>query len=117
MSKEYPCVYYRGNGLCRYGGDESEANVCVMGPCPYETPSNADRIRAMSDEELVDTLYGLQKEIARHVVIRLGYPGKILAFEESSPQLLEWLKQPADTLSGRDCIAGRCGEYQPGGVR
>lgn len=31
-----------------------------------------------------------------HVVIRLGYPGKILAFEESSPQLLEWLKQPAE---------------------
>ena len=28
-----------------------EANVCVMGPCQHETPSNADRIRAMSDEE------------------------------------------------------------------
>lgn len=55
MSKEYPCVYYRGNGLCRYGNDESEANVCVMGPCPYQTPSNGDRIRVMSDEELAET--------------------------------------------------------------
>lgn len=56
MSKEYPCVYYKSDGLCRCGGDESEANVCVLGPCTYETPSNADLIRAMSDEELAATL-------------------------------------------------------------
>lgn len=54
MSKEYPCIYFRPGtgGLCSYGGDLSEANICVFGPCENETPSNGDRIRAMSDEEL-----------------------------------------------------------------
>ena len=96
MSKEYPCVYYRGNGLCRYGNDESEANVCVMGPCPYETPSNADRIRAMSDEELADALRGLQFEVARYVAIRLKFPVHKLCFEESFQELIEWLREPAE---------------------
>ena len=37
---------------------------CVFGPCSQETPSNADRIRAMSDEALAafqtPTRYALQ---------------------------------------------------------
>lgn len=53
MSKEYPCVYFREGGLCSYGGDLSEANICVFGPCENETPSRGDMIRRMSDEELI----------------------------------------------------------------
>lgn len=41
MSLEYPCIYYRRNGLCSYGGDLTDANICVFGPCDHETPSRA----------------------------------------------------------------------------
>lgn len=56
MSLEYPCIYYRGNGLCSYGGDLTDANICVFGPCDNETPSRADLVRRMSDEELAKLL-------------------------------------------------------------
>lgn len=52
---KYPCVYYEKK-LCKKFSKNGVTSFCVMGPCPHETPSNADRIRAMSDEELVDFL-------------------------------------------------------------
>lgn len=58
--------------------------------------TNAGRIRAMSDEELAETLYGLQKEVCRFMAIRLKYPVEKLKFEENLPELIDWLKQPAD---------------------
>ena len=36
MSLECPCIYYRGNGLCSYGGDLTDANICVFGPCDHD---------------------------------------------------------------------------------
>ena len=43
---------------CKYRHEEYCAYIdqyCVEGPCPYEEPqTNADRIRAMSDEELAE---------------------------------------------------------------
>lgn len=56
-----------------------EANICVMGPCPYEKQSNADRIRAMSDEELAEWL---------------EYEGGGACAEVCG--WLEWLRQPAE---------------------
>lgn len=45
--RDYPCIYFKAGGLCRYGGDESEANICVMGPCEVETTAeDVDRLRA-----------------------------------------------------------------------
>lgn len=45
--RDYPCIYFRAGGLCRYGGDESEANICVMGHCGVETTAEVvDRLRA-----------------------------------------------------------------------
>lgn len=52
MSMEYPCIYFEKNGRCRKFSDDTAVSYCVMGPCPEQTLSNADRIRAMSDEEL-----------------------------------------------------------------
>ena len=57
MSKEYPCVYY-DNEKCKKYSTDGVTSYCVMGPCSHETPSNADRIRAMSDEELAELLGG-----------------------------------------------------------
>lgn len=96
MSKEYPCVYFEKDGVCRKLSSDTDFQYCVMGPCPEQALSNADRIRTMSDEELAETLYGLQKEVCRFMAIRLKYPVEKLKFEENLPELIDWLKQPAE---------------------
>jgi hypothetical protein len=54
MSLEYPCIYYN-KGKCDYLGKEN-TEFCVMSPCEYETMSNGDKIRSLTDEELKDFL-------------------------------------------------------------
>lgn len=56
MSREYPCVYYENEKCTLHGSDPEHIDWCVMGPCSHETPSNADHIRAMSDEELASVI-------------------------------------------------------------
>lgn len=55
MSIEYPCVYWIG-GMCKKFSDDESTSWCVEGPCGDQMPSNADRIRSMSDEELAKIL-------------------------------------------------------------
>ena len=50
MSSEYPCIYFEKDGKCRKFSDDTVISYCVMGPCSEQKLSNADRIRAMSDE-------------------------------------------------------------------
>lgn len=78
MSMEYPCIYFEKNGRCRKFSDDTAVSYCVMGPCPEQTLSNADRIRAMSDEELAKLLCIYDW--------RLGEMDECLA----------WLKQPVE---------------------
>ena len=56
MSKEYPCVYYDREKCTLHGKETDYIDWCVMGPCSKETPSNADHIRSMTDEELAEFL-------------------------------------------------------------
>ena len=56
MSIEYPCIYFEKDGLCRKFTDGKFRVYCGMGPCPEQKLSNADKIRAMSDEELAEFL-------------------------------------------------------------
>lgn len=56
MSSEYPCIYFEKDGKCRKFSDDTVISYCVMGPCSEQKLSNADRIRAMSDEELAKWL-------------------------------------------------------------
>ena len=55
------CVYYKPGGLCRYGGDDP-ANVCVLGPCPYERSAEdvlADLARVTAERDAaVKQLHG-----------------------------------------------------------
>ena len=55
MSIDYPCVHW-DKGKCKKFSDDKVTSWCVWGPCASQTPANADRIRAMSDEELVELL-------------------------------------------------------------
>ena len=54
MSRLYPCVYCTEDGYCKKYSDDEVTSWCVQGPCKDEKPSNADRIRAMTDEELAN---------------------------------------------------------------
>lgn len=58
MSRFYPCMYCTEDGYCKKYSDEEVVSWCIQGPCKDEKPSNADRIRAMTDEELAELLEG-----------------------------------------------------------
>ena len=51
MSLEYPCVY-QYKGKCKKFSGGNITSWCVWGPCDDQTPSNADKIREMTDEQL-----------------------------------------------------------------
>ena len=81
MSKWYPCIYCTEDLRCeKYNGD-GVISYCVLGPCTDETPSNADRIRAMTDEELAEFLSS----------IIYDYGGD----QFNAEHYLDWLKQEA----------------------
>ena len=89
MSIEYPCVYW-SDGICKKLSDDEVTSWCVEGPCVDQRPSNADRIRSMSDEELAWELMLWRCEaVARHHGISSVYP-------DTQKTILEWLKQSAE---------------------
>ena len=84
MSIEYPCVHW-DKGKCKKFSDDKVTSWCVEGPCGDQMPSNADRIRAMSDEELADV-------VANGVGCVLKAPHCMDV--DCTPCILKWLKQP-----------------------
>ena len=78
MGLEYPCVYYKPGGLCEKYSTDGITSYCVQGPCPDQSLSNSDRIRAMSDEELA------------HLLCFEGWQ------MSEVQECLEWLQQPAE---------------------
>lgn len=54
----------------------------------YREPTNADRIRAMSDEELAKMLWKTGRNY------RAICADPVVDYREHSAELLEWLKQP-----------------------
>ena len=83
MSKDYPCVYWN-DGKCKKFSDDDITSWCVWSPCYSQTPSNADRIRSMSDEELDCFLH------------KVTYGMDECPYEYGSEKALEWLQQPAE---------------------
>ena len=69
-----------------------KVDECDYKDCPYRTEpiTNAQKIRAMSDEELAWELMLWRCEaVARHHGISSEYP-------DTQKTILEWLKQPAE---------------------
>lgn len=60
------CFYRTSEGICKKFSVDGATSYCLDGPCPDEVPTNADRIRSMSDEE--------QKKFFAKVVDCLGCP-------------------------------------------
>ena len=97
MSKEYPCVYYK-NGTCAEDSEPNYVSPCVIGPCSKETPSNADRIRTMSDEEIAKTVVKITRYLNKGEVWyrrpydRLSTTNADMACYE----WIKWLQQPVE---------------------
>ena len=90
MSKDYPCVYWN-DGKCKKFSDDKVRSWCVWSPCAGQTPSNADRIRSMNDEELNDLfneIYNAGVEDA----VSYEWGQRTNSFEWT----MEWLQQPAE---------------------
>lgn len=51
------CIYKQADGKCKQFSVGGVLSYCVEGPCDCCIPSNADRIRAMTDEELAEYLF------------------------------------------------------------
>ena len=88
MSIEYPCVYW-SDGMCKKFSDDKVTSFCVEGPCGDQMPSNADKIRAMSDEELV--------KFIKNIKVRAVFCKAVKnndAFEKLCSA--EWLQKPAE---------------------
>ena len=91
MSKDYPCVYWN-DGKCKKFSDDDITSWCVWNPCDSQTPSNADRVRSMSDEELalwICGVYDIEEENGKFIngIIIPGY---------APHDIEEWLQQPAE---------------------
>lgn len=93
MSRIYPCVYCTEDGYCNKYSDDEVTSWCVQSPCKDEKPSNADRIRAMSDEELAKLLVrvaGCRDGMTRENAIKLC--NKIIHCDTC---WLNWLREEA----------------------
>lgn len=64
--------------------------------CPDVVFTNADLIRAMSDEELAKMIYETQKDVCILFAEKLDFPKEEFNFSDDAPDLLNWLRQPAE---------------------
>lgn len=100
MSKDYPCVYW-DDGKCKKFSDDNITSWCVWGPCDSQTPSNADRIRSMSDEELAELLTHINPTNCKDCAFSHGWrcqPDRddYSDFEKCKEGRRRWLQQPAE---------------------
>ena len=86
------CKFETSNGRCGLKGCYAYRHKCFtedLCKC-HEPKTNADRIRAMSDEELAWELMTWRLETeAKHQGVESNYPN-------TQKTILEWLKQPAE---------------------
>ena len=69
-----------------------QVDECDYKDCPWRTEqmTNADRIRAMSDDELADMLWKTQRNY------RAVCSDPVVDYNEQRDNLIEWLQQPAE---------------------
>ena len=96
MSTECPCIYFEKDGKCRKFSDDTAISYCVMGPCPEQTLSNADRIRAMSDEELSEFISRIESGDFGQQVYGKTFCDMCKGQYECDDCRLWWLQQPAE---------------------
>ena len=99
MSIKYPCIYWN-DGMCKKFSDDKSTSWCVEGPCGDQMPSNADKIRAMSDEDLAEAI-SRSSDPGLCDIICGGDCKAFASFNKTSQQrcveiVLDWLQQPCE---------------------
>ena len=99
MGREYPCVHFE-KGLCKLFTDDKTISHCLRGPCKQQQLSNADRIRAMSDDELAEFLTQINPTNCQDCAFSVGWrcqPDRddYSGFDKCKEGRKRWLKQPA----------------------
>ena len=94
MSKDYPCVYWN-DGKCKKFSDDDITSWCVWNPCDSQTPSNADKIRSMSDEELA---VAIAEHACTGACNDFGITVNVKCCRNCTKctGIIDWLKQPAE---------------------
>ncbi len=88
---------FKDGTIPRYDVEHGVEPYIDIGGEYYTKPkTKADRIRAMSDEELAVMFADHENKVAFEVCCSFGLPSVDYDFEESTSELLEWLKQPAE---------------------
>lgn len=94
MSADFPCIYFEPDGKCRKFSSDVDFSYCVLGPCPEQKLSYADRIRSMSNEELSKFLCEFRSCDSD------GYPCSGCKAESycrpGHTGMEDWLQQPAE---------------------
>lgn len=84
------CVHRTEDGKCLKHSGNNVLSFCVDGPCPDETPTNGDQVRAMTDEEIEKFLHEVYGRGMESVIFgESGEPVKGFTWTE------DWLQQPA----------------------
>lgn len=97
MSEGYPCIYFEKDGKCRKFSDDTYISYCVTGPCTEQKLSNADRIRAMSDEELAEELViEIEGLFPSLVYVPMATGNIYISRDKAEKEMLEYLQQPAE---------------------
>jgi hypothetical protein len=97
------CYYRTDDGKCNKYSDDTNTSYCVDGPCPDDMPTNADRIRGMSDEELAAVLYNFEDLKMPDYCQRKKECDDMLDTNTDIPAekcigcLTDWLQSPAET--------------------
>ncbi len=90
---------------CKLGekGCWSDGKCRITSNCENKVLTNADRIRAMSDEELADWLARTQiANVAEALAIaRIPFERPDDMRDEVKKECLKWLKQPAEVDNGQ----------------
>ena len=101
------CVYKSKDGVCLKLSTDTFTDYCVEGPCPYETLSNGDKFRTMTDEELAERLLKIAyAEFDGVEIASLWCEGKTVGengevecvdcnHEQHKACVLRWLRSPA----------------------
>lgn len=92
------CVYRTTDGKCEFYSDHGKGIVswCDFDDCEEKKPSNADRIRAMTDEELAEFITPV-KCVDCHL-LDCGVEEEMLNGKHRTCQerVLDWLKQESE---------------------
>lgn len=89
MSIEYPCVYLV-DGMCKKLSDDKVKSWCAESHCGDQMPSNAGKIRSMTDDKLNELFHEIYNAGVEDAVA-YEWGQRTNSFEWT----MKWLQQPA----------------------